>query len=146
VSNEQETLAGIGVIVVLMGLLALLLLRMARSREVDVEEDFWLAGPLDRVALGLPAALGQVPRLRVEVLDRTTFQLVRRVTPGWVYALFLVLGIFAAIAVALVKEDRRTPAVLVGTEHGPLLRVTGRLEKDQIPALRAALAPMTARA
>lgn len=118
VSNDQATLAG--VVVGLMGLLALLLRRMARSREVDVEEDFWLAGPLDRVAAGFPAALGQVPRLRVVVLDRTTFELVCR--------------------------DRRTPAVLVGTEHGPLLRVTGRLEKDQIPALRAALAPMTARA
>ncbi len=120
VSTRQETLVGVVVIVALISLLALLLLRMGRTREVDVEEDFWLTGPLDRVAAGLPAALGQVPRLRVVVLDRTTFELVCR--------------------------DRRTPAVLVATEHGPLLRVTGRLEKDQLPALRAVLAPMTARA
>ena len=131
-------------IVIGLGLVAglwILVARMFGGREVPVDLSLPMSGT-GRDELTAHRLLASVPAVEVRPVGLGHWHLVRRVTPGWVFLLFFVVGIFAVVAVALVKQERFTHAFLVDAPEGRRLNVTGRLTKPQVDALvRAAALP-----
>ena len=144
-SYQQETWVAIGLLVLVSGLVGVLLLRVARSREVHVSEDLPIAAPHETAPVIAAQALHRVRGLRVDAHSPASFRLVRKVIPTW-SVVFLLLGIVGVVLMFLVREDRVATAEVLDGPDGPVLRVIGPLDRAQATALRAALAATPARA
>ncbi len=144
-SNQQETWVAIGLLVLVSGLVGVLVLRVARSREVQVSEDLPIPGPREAAPLIAAQQLQRLGGVRVQPHSPTSFLLVRKVIPTW-SLVFLLIGIVGVVLMFLVREDRVATAEVVEGPHGSMLRVIGSLDRAQATALRAAFTTTPARA
>lgn len=142
---DQETAVGIGLLILVTGLVGLLVVRIARSHEVEVAEDLPVPVSADRATLFVAQVLQALPGVRCEPVSPTSYRLVRKVIPTW-SMVFLLLGLVGVVLMLLVRQDRATSAELLEGPHGVSLRLLGSLERKQVEAIRAAFSAVPVQA
>ncbi|MEZ5093939.1 hypothetical protein [Nocardioides sp.] len=131
---DQETAVGIGLLILVTGLVGLLVVRIARSHEVEVAEDLPVPVSADRATLFVAQVLQALPGSLTDVVPTGAQGDPDDGVPA--------VGAGRWVLMLLVRGS----AELLEGPHGLSLRLLGSLERKQVEAIRAAFSAVPVQA